>query len=93
MSPPARPAASAWQGIGQAGTERFAELLHGLDFLPNSPTLMNAGTDVGGAGDLPGRLAREAQGITVQRYGSRERQALTYVEDFRGGCAGKTCTY
>lgn len=33
------------------------------------------------------------KGITVYRYGSREGQVLTSAEDFRGGCAGKTCTY
>lgn len=34
-------------GTSEQWAERFAELLRGLDFLPNSPTLMNAGTDVG----------------------------------------------
>ena len=31
----------------EAAAERFYELMASLDFLPNSPTLMNAGTDIG----------------------------------------------
>lgn len=34
-------------GSSASWAQRFAELLHGLEFLPNSPTLMNAGTPVG----------------------------------------------
>lgn len=34
-------------GSSQQWAESFTALLRGLEFLPNSPTLMNAGTDVG----------------------------------------------
>ena len=34
-------------GSSEKWAGRFAALLHGLEFLPNSPTLMNAGTDLG----------------------------------------------
>jgi ribonucleoside-diphosphate reductase alpha chain len=38
-----------WGGPGASRewTERFHDVLHALDFLPNSPTLMNAGTGLG----------------------------------------------
>lgn len=35
------------QGASREWAERFHRMLHALDFLPNSPTLMNAGTDLG----------------------------------------------
>lgn len=39
-------AEAEWGGDVDATEERFAELLRSLDFLPNSPTLMNAGTQL-----------------------------------------------
>ncbi len=32
---------------GEEAKERFYRMMYGLDFLPNSPTLMNAGTSLG----------------------------------------------
>lgn len=76
--------------IGSSGqwAERFATLLRSLEFLPNSPTLMNAGTDLGllaGCFVLPVEdslrsiFATLGQAAEVQRAGGGTGYAFSRV--------------
>jgi ribonucleoside-diphosphate reductase alpha chain len=77
-----------WPGSSGQWVERFATLLRSLEFLPNSPTLMNAGTDLGllaGCFVLPVEDSLQSifttlgQAAEIQRTGGGTGYAFTHL--------------